>query len=166
MKCIIISDSHGSYENIERAVKKNPDADVVFFLGDGIYAVEKYAAEFKNMAWLYVLGNCDKLTAINGEFVKKVDRINLCGRKIVLTHGDLYGVKGGTGGLIDLAAEEGADIVLYGHTHAPKEEYISERGIWLFNPGSLERSIGSEREMFGLLVLSDAGDVLFSHGHL
>lgn len=166
MKCIVISDSHKSYENIARAVRKNPDADVVFFLGDGIYAVEEYAERFNSMAWIYVLGNCDRPTAINGQFVKKVERINLCGRKIVLTHGDLYGAKYGDGGLISLAEEEGADIVLYGHTHVPKEEYISEREIWLFNPGSLERGASDGKATFGLLTLSDSGDVLFSHGYL
>ncbi len=166
MKCIVISDSHRSGENIGRALSKNPDAEVVFYLGDGISALDAYIERYPEKAWFYVLGNCDLPTVAGGSFcAKKIDSINLFGKKIVLTHGDLYGAKWGTGGLIKLAEEQGADVVLYGHTHIEKEEYISERGLWLFNPGSLEASFG-KAPSFGLITLSEDGEMLFSHGTL
>lgn len=165
MKCIVISDSHSYGENIAKVIAKNPDADMVFFLGDGIWALEEYVEKVKDKIWLCVLGNCDKPTAINGRFVKKVESVNICGTKIILTHGDMYGAKYGRGGLISLALEEGARAVLYGHTHTPSEEYITEHGIWLFNPGALEPS-GGTRGTFGILTVNEKGEFLFSHGML
>ena len=165
MQCLIISDSHSYGENIGKALKKCPDAEVVFYLGDGIGALEEYILRYRDKAWLYVLGNCDRPECINGSFVKKVDSITLCQRKIVLTHGDLYGAKYGVGGLISLAVENNADIVLFGHTHKRFEYYDSERGIWLFNPGALENSYGTGAS-FGLLTLNERGEALFSHGTL
>ncbi len=166
MKCIVLSDSHRSPENIERALSKNRDAEVVFYLGDGIFALDDYIERYPDKAWFYVLGNCDSPTVINGSFyAKKCGSINLCGKKIVFTHGDLYGAKYTKGGLIKLAKDEGADVVLYGHTHQAKEEYISEHGIWLFNPGALEGSY-SNPPSFGLITISDSQELLFSHGTL
>ncbi len=166
MKCIILSDSHRSGVNIGRAIAKNPDAELVFYLGDGISAIDTYIERYPEKAWFYVLGNCDSPTVTGGSFcVKKTDSITLFGKKIVLTHGDLYGVKYGSGGLIKLAADTGADVVLYGHTHIPKEEYIPEEELWLFNPGALEPSYGSPAS-FGLLTVSERGELLFSHGTL
>ncbi len=164
MKCIILSDSHRSEENIRRALAKNPDADTVFFLGDGIGGVEEFA-ERRDKQWVCVLGNCDRPTVIDGSFVKKVESVTLFGKKIVLTHGDLYGAKYGSGGLLALAKEEGAVAVLYGHTHVAKEEYFSDLGVTLFNPGSLEAGWGTSPS-FGLLTVSEKGELLFSHGTL
>ena len=165
MQCLIISDSHYHEENIEKALKKCRGAEVVFYLGDGIRALGSVIDRHPEVAWFYVLGNCDRPTEIRGVPVGKVERVTLCGKRIVLTHGDLYGAKYGRGGLISLAKEEGADVVLYGHTHEPKEEYISERDLWLFNPGALEYSYGKGASC-GVLTISEDGEILFSHGLL
>ena len=37
MKCLVFSDSHGDSRNMREALARNPDAEVVFFLGDGLY---------------------------------------------------------------------------------------------------------------------------------
>lgn len=165
MQCLILSDSHSHGENIGKALRKCPDAEVVFYLGDGISALDGYIERYRDKAWFFVLGNCDRPECINGSFVKKVDTITLCKRKIVLTHGDLYGAKYGVGGLISLAKESGADIILFGHTHKRLEYYDSQHGIWLFNPGALENSWDTGAS-FGLLTLNEKGDALFSHGSL
>ncbi len=166
MKCIVISDSHHSGENIGRVIRKNPDAEVIFYLGDGISALDTYMERYPEKAWFYVLGNCDLPTVVGGSFcTKKTDSITLSGKKIVFTHGDLFGVKWGTGGLIKLAKEQGADIVLFGHTHIETEKYIPEENIWLFNPGSLEASWGSPPS-FGLITINENAELLFSHGNL
>ena len=68
-----------------------------------------------------------------------VDRfVDLCGHRIFCTHGHLYGVKtAGTALLEKRAAEENCDIVLYGHTHVPRIDYIA--GRYYLNPGSLRQ---------------------------
>lgn len=161
MKCLVFSDSHGSALCMKQALRMHKDAEVVFFLGDGISDAEQLAISDRSRAWIVVRGNCDfRSVFINGE-VKKVEKISLMGYNIVLTHGDLYGAKGGVGGLISLAREEKADILLFGHTHLPYEEYMNEyeKPFYMFNPGSASVSSGS----FGVLTLEKT--VLFSHGN-
>ena len=162
MKCIILSDTHGYIDTAREALRLNPDAEVVFFLGDGIDDIEFIADSYKNVAWLAVRGNCDRSSVFRGCMLKSVDSITLEGKKIVFTHGNLFGAKAGCGGLISLAREEGADIVLFGHTHTPCEIYISEyeKPFYLFNPGSAS---GYEAS-FGLLQLSSGQEPLLSHG--
>ena len=163
MKCICFSDSHGSISYMKRALDAHPDAEVVFFLGDGLDDVAQLAEYDRKRAWLVVRGNCDLRSTMLERDVKKLESVTLMGKKIVYTHGDLYGAKYGSDGLILLAERTGADIVLFGHTHAPFEKYVSgERGVYLFNPGSIGQSYVN-KPSYGLMTLTDSG-VLFSHG--
>ena len=139
-------------------------ADAVFFLGDGLR--DAYALDFPSL--YAVRGNCDWFSEdmAPAEIVMALE-----GHVILATHGNLYGVKSGLGGLIAHAAEVGADIVLFGHTHQPLSEEISAgsvigqttltRPMYLFNPGS----IGTGGCSFGTLYLC-RDTVLFSHGEL
>ena len=163
MKCLVFSDSHGSPLYMKRALEKNKDAEVVFFLGDGLSDADMLArCDDRPRMWIAVRGNCDFSHIFLDREVNKTEEIAIEGKRIVLTHGDLYGAKYGTRGLCDLALSRGADIVLFGHTHTAYEEYVSEEGgFYLFNPGS----IGSPNYTFGILTLSE-GAVLFSHGSL
>ena len=160
MKCLVFSDSHGYQRVMRTALKMHPDAEVVFFLGDGLSDLEELSYNDSSRAYVCVRGNCDRAYTFQNREVKKVESINLSGYNIVLTHGDLYGAKYGMGGLISLARSEGADILLYGHTHTPHEEYVSDEKhpIYLFNPGSASVSGGS----FGVITLGKTP--LFSHG--
>lgn len=163
MKALCFSDSHGYSYYMSRAIKLHPDAEIVFFLGDGLQDVAEYAALDRERQWLLVRGNCDYRATFLGSEVKKTESITLMGKKIVYTHGDLYGAKYGSDGLIMLAERTEADIVLFGHTHSPFEKYISrERGIYLFNPGSIGCSY-PETPSYGVMTLTENG-VLFSHG--
>jgi len=142
------------------ALRLHSDADVVFFLGDGLDDIESLAAEDESKMWVAVRGNCDFSGVFRGKLVPKTEEITVGGYKIVLTHGDLYGVKGTTEQLSALACERGADVVLFGHTHLPYEAYISDaqKPHYLFNPGS----ISSYNATYGIITLD--GGVLLSHG--
>ena len=166
MKCLIFSDSHGNDGAMAEAIRRNRDAEIVFFLGDGIRDAESCFLSDVGRTWFFVLGNCDFKTDVNGDAVRKTEELILFGKKIVFTHGDLYGVKYSDSGLRTLAESRGADIVLYGHTHKPAEDFVSVdgRGVWFFNPGSLEKSYSSS-ESFGVLTI-DEKTTLFSHGTL
>lgn len=163
MKCLIFSDTHGTDYFISRALDMHRDASFVFFLGDGLYDVDSYAMSDTRRTWVAVRGNGDYSRYLCGSAVECVEEFTLMGYKIVLTHGHLYGVKGGDEGLLRLADERGADIVLYGHTHLPRESYISdgERPVYLFNPGASSGYSAS----FGILTLSSKNPPLFSHGY-
>ena len=172
MKCLIFSDSHGDAYAIDRAIRAHRDAEVIFFLGDGLSDLDCLNLPTDKMV-LAVRGNCDFSGLLHGQRVKKVEKITLMGKRIVLTHGDLYGAKFGEGGLLRLAIEERCDLVLYGHTHTARESFHyvkdnedypdvpqEERPVTLFNPGS----VGSASHTYGILTLTET-TYLFSHAH-
>ncbi len=160
MKCLVFSDSHGSPYYIERAIAMHKDADAVFFLGDGLADIEPLVAKYRSMTWFYVRGNCDIRTGILGAEAELFGKITFENKKIFYMHGDRCNVKRGIDGALSLAKSNGADILLFGHTHIPHESYSD--GIYAFNPGSIAASYGNA-PTFGVLTVTDRG-VLLSHG--
>ncbi len=160
MKILVFSDSHGNISYMQKALRAHPDSEVVFFLGDGISDADSLAALDTTRMWIAVRGNCDFSSLFKNSQIKKTEEIDLLGKKIILTHGDLYDVKYGSDKLCYLAEERGADIVLFGHTHIPCERYIpADKPYYLFNPGS----ISSPAYSYGIITLTES-DVLLSHG--
>ncbi len=165
MKCLCFSDSHGDSYNIRCALSLHPDAEVIFFLGDGLSDLEPHIND-RRRAFLAVRGNWDTSAILGDSFVKNLDEINILGCRIVFTHGNAYGVKAGLDGVISLAREKNADLLLFGHTHLPFEKYLPDvnRGLYLFNPGS----IGGRRPRgasYGIINVTEQG-ILLSHGTL
>ncbi len=123
--------------------------------------VETVEQEFPNLVVLSVKGNCDSLFT---HFDTPYERlVTLGGRKLLMMHGHTHGVKGSYGVAAAHAASEGAEILLFGHTHLPYEGKIEVKGrcVHLFNPGS----IGAKGESYGILTVRENG-YLFSHGTL
>lgn len=140
MKCLCFSDSHGISRYMKAALERHRDAEVVFFLGDGLSDAERLLGSNSSVARLFVRGNCDSAVgSISIGEAEKTGSITLEGKRIVYTHGDLYGAKYGFDGLIRLGEERDADVVLYGHTHYAVEKYISgeSKGFYLLNPGTV-----------------------------
>ena len=175
MEFLIFSDSHGRTEGMELALKrqiKHPDG--IFFLGDGVRDAERL--DIGNALLYDVTGNCDWFSCFCGEGNAPMERsFEMEGHRILMTHGHLFGVKGGVGGLLGHAVEVGADIVLFGHTHLPHLEVLPagtmvgnmalERPLYLFNPGSVGQNADGLGLSFGTLTLR--GElVLFSHGRI
>lgn len=167
MELLIFSDSHGCVENMSAALDlqiKQPDA--VLFLGDGARDLDRlFLCDIPLWA---VRGNCDWASS---DFADRTERLLYFeGHTILICHGHEWGVKGGMGALIAHAAEVGADVVLFGHTHTPTLQTVAageqigkttlSRPMYLFNPGS----IGYEGS-FGVLTLKGE-NVLLSHGKL
>lgn len=164
MKCLCFSDSHGTSAGMRRALSMHPDAEVVFFLGDGLTDVEELIYD-RRRSWICVRGNCDYIGSVGDVLVKKTDSITLMGRRIVLTHGDFYGVKAGLDGIMGLAVDRNADIVLFGHTHQPLEKYLptEDGGYYLFNPGSIGNGFRGSIS-YGVINITEQG-ILLSHGY-
>ena len=162
MKCLVFSDSHNYPYFMEKAILKNSDTELVFFLGDGLSDVEELYYRFPKIKFLCVKGNCDFRFIVAGAAVQKTAEICVYDKKIVYTHGDLYGAKYGKAGLSDLARSRSADIVLFGHTHKAELEYVNEgdKPHYLFNPGSA----GAREGSFGIMTLTEGQEPLFSHG--
>ena len=162
MKIIVLSDSHGSSFDILKALKKHPAADAAIFLGDGADDFFLNKPRFPDIAFLAVLGNWD-IGRGDKYGLRAAEEITLEGKKIFFCHGNTYGVKWGLGNIISAAKSRGADIALFGHTHAPLEKYIpaDEAGgaLYLVNPGS----VGRDSHTFAVITVKD-GNVLVSHG--
>ena len=177
MKILCFSDSHNNAFFMKKAIRANSDADAIFFLGDGIEDVLSMKADFPDKAFYIVKGNCDtgRAFAFNPP-IKKTETVDILGKRITLTHGDLYGAKFGTAGLEKLAIETNSDIVVFGHTHRPESLYFPEKEntaedepsaakrFYLFNPGSVGEGYPLS---FGIItIIESGGEPLFSHGQL
>ena len=91
-----------------------------------------------------VCGNCDFM-AMEPPF----RRMELCGKRIFMTHGHLYGAKQGLYGLRLQAEKSPTDLVLYGHTHYPQLD--NEDGCLYLCPGSM----GYGEERYAVVDLSE-----------
>lgn len=169
MDFLIVSDSHGSSYEIVRAWDRQVKRpDYLIHCGDGASDLSGWENE-ENLRIVRVRGNCDFFLGKESD-VPRETILECEGHRILITHGHLHSVKSGYSRLIADAVSEGCDIALFGHTHDPYGECISEgeevggvilpRPFYLFNPGS----IGGDGS-FGTLHLT--GDtVLFSHGRV
>lgn len=166
LRFLILSDSHGRTDRIRQALRQHPEVDAVLFLGDGLCDLDD-VCEGAFPACICVRGNCDRYAMMRGQLVKQTEEVSFLGHRLLLTHGDAYGVKYSRDAIIREARSRRADVVLFGHTHVPYEGYCSDDDgpLWLFNPGN----VGAGRDgrcTYGLLTLTEQGDVLFSHAEL
>lgn len=128
MLIAVVSDTHRQEYYIQKVKSYIKNADILIHLGDNIEDADELAEGFKGKVYK-VSGNCDFCRGAERELVIDVEGI-----RILITHGDRYGVKYELNNLYYRAMDAEADIALYGHTHIPYMEEVN--GIWLFNPGS------------------------------
>lgn len=168
MDFLIFSDSHGKFDRMQQALRRQPAPPLaVFHLGDGFRDTQYL--ELDGIPLYAVKGNCDLFYGSMTDECPEEQITVIGNHRALLTHGARYGVKSGLGGLISSAVRQRADIVLYGHTHTPRLDTVSEgtelcgrileRPLYLFNPGSIAQ--GS----FGTLTVQ-GDNVLFGHGSL
>ena len=131
MKIVVISDSHGNSEGIDK-IFRELEFDYLFFLGDGL----KDLGDYINLQNVYaVSGNCDffSIEPNEREFL-------LEGKKFFMTHGNAYGVKYSLHSIISEGVNRGVDFILFGHTHSKYIEDVD--GIKVVNPGTFKNSVG------------------------
>lgn len=134
MRAVVFSDSHGDSASVNMILSKHRNADMFIFLGDG----ERDVFLPQN---LDIIGT-KPLIAVKGnnDFGSSLPTEEICflsGKKIYALHGHTKGVKYSTDLLQREAVSNGADIILYGHTHTPRVEYMS--GVYLMCPGAVFR---------------------------
>lgn len=136
MRIGVISDTHRAIRYIEAAKLLLEDCDVLIHLGDNTSDVYELSKNFFGKIYA-VRGNCDFDNTYPKERLLEFE-----GKKIYMTHGDLYGVKYSLSNIYYKGKEIGADIVLFGHSHVHCIEECDD--IILMNPGSvsLPRSSG------------------------
>ena len=129
MRIILVSDSHGNKDGIEKLFT-NESFDYLFFLGDGLGDLGMYD-NLENV--ITVSGNCDFFSVTPNERVMKIGNYN-----IFATHGNKYGVKSGLTKIIEKAERECVNLVFFGHTHKPTIEFINN--IYYINPGTFHQN--------------------------
>jgi len=132
MRLFVASDSHGRRHRVNaflREIYKN-GADAIVFLGD-ILADAQQMRDESDCTVYAVAGNCDFGSSEAKEII-----LNVPNGKLLLCHGDRYGVKQTLDLLAAHCSERGVRCALYGHTHIPSVRLVN--GVLLINPGALK----------------------------
>lgn len=130
MRILVLSDCHDRLFGARKALDREENATAIFYLGDGLSAMQRLVDDYPRLKLFSVAGNCDRCF---DEPLTGIEKI--CGHTVFYTHGHLYNVKSGTDKLCETAKNLNADICLYGHTHIPDISY--HNGIYFVNPGSV-----------------------------
>ena len=119
---LVVSDSHGNHEILRKILEKEgKDTQIFFHCGDSL-------ANYEDMfPFATVRGNCDLFS----RFQKHITMALPIGN-VYVTHGEI-----GFENLIRIINQlkPKPHILLYGHTHIHRYEYIN--GCHCFNPGSV-----------------------------
>ncbi len=132
MRIIAFSDSHTNITSCCSILNKITGVDMVLHAGDHASDAIRLSKLFPNLDIRFVKGNCDAPDAPN-ELIFEAE-----GKKIFLTHGHCYSVKEDFyyATIKEKALLEGADIVVFGHTHIPINDNMGS--LILLNPGSIK----------------------------
>ena len=156
-KIAIISDSHGSIDNVSYFAERLKGVDALWHLGDHAEDASVIADRL-NCGYVSVRGNCDPFSDAPLTYT-----VNWHGKRILLLHGHTVS---GRLHLLYAAKEAHADAVLFGHSHIPSLETVE--GILLLNPGSLSRPRTSKGPSVACMTLTDdhmTAEILFANSH-
>lgn len=132
MKLLVVSDNHGDESSLEELIYLYEDEiDLWLHCGD---------SEFSNTHNIWetyktVNGNMDRRNEFPEHLVESMND-----ETFIVVHGHKHRVKFSFEPMAELAKENNAKIVFYGHTHIPKVD--KEAGIYFINPGSIRKPRG------------------------
>ena len=143
-KVLIVSDSHGLTNELEMLRERHMnEVDLMIHCGDS----EMMPDDEVMNGYLTVKGNCDF-----GSYPLETTT-EIAGRKFFVTHGHKYSVKSSLMNLQYKAAEVGADIACFGHSHVLGAEVIGE--TLFLNPGSIRMPRERFEKTYVILELVD-----------
>lgn len=146
---LVISDSHGDMGCLKRIISQYPSIGSVIHLGDYFRDAVRLQNLYPDKEYYMVPGNCDfSVFGIPAEITLEVE-----GLRVLITHGNRYGVKSGLGRLISRSLHEKTDVVLFGHTHTPL--VLKTEGLLLVNPGSASYPRGGRNPTYALLEIGN-----------
>ena len=154
MKVLIVSDTHGREDNLEKALEKESPIDAMVHLGD-VERSEDYIRILTDAPVYMVAGNNDWGSDLPQEIITEIGKY-----RVFITHGHRYYVPFEMDRLKAAAKERNAQIVIFGHSHMP---YLQEEdGITFLNPGSISkpRQVSFE-PTYAIMKLDDRGEMKF-----
>ena len=140
----VISDTHGSIDNIPLFSARLGQVDSLFHLGDVVEDAPRLAEKL-NSGYVCVRGNCDYRHDIPVERI-----VTWFKHRILLVHGHLYS---SPLSLYYKAKAEGCSAICYGHSHIPVLEF--KDGILMLNPGSLSRPRSQSGPSCAVLTITE-----------
>ena len=149
-RILVLSDSHGRDENVEKAIKQMGRVDMMIHLGDIGWGYERIR---------YMIPGPVIMVAGNNDFSIDLPQnqiFNIGKHRVFATHGHRQSVHGGTAILESVARQNNCDIAMYGHTHVP---YLRrDTDMTVLNPGSisLPRQAG-RKKTYMMITMDDAG---------
>lgn len=129
MRILIVSDTHGRHQALDRALEAAGAIDMFIHLGD-VEGGEDYLEAVVECEKHIVRGNNDFFTDLPRE-----DEFEIGPCHAFITHGHYYYVSMGMETIIEEGRSRGADLVMFGHTHRPF--FLQKDGMTILNPGSL-----------------------------
>ena len=154
MKALIFSDSHNSVwlmnELTEKYISK---INCILHLGDCTEDMDDIRVKYPSLPIYQIRGNNDYDSLYPAE-----KTITLGEKRIYMTHGHRQKVYYNTDTLYYTAAQEQADIALFGHTHVPYLE--NEGGIMIMNPGSITLPRGGFNRTFAFITIENGKSIL------
>lgn len=150
MKILLVSDTHGRVEHLEEVLELEKP-DFLCHMGD-VEGSENYIRDIAECPLAMVSGNNDFWTDLNPEVT-----FELQGFRIFMTHGHYYYAHSGNEQLKSAGRRNGADIVLFGHTHRPTLEF--DKDIIVANPGSLTYPRQEKRRPSYMVLYLEKGKV-------
>lgn len=146
MKCMIVSDIHGSYDDLKKVIDifEEEHMDQLILLGDLLYhgprnplpegydpkGVIALLNQYKDKI-VAVRGNCDAEVdqmVLNFPIRADYSQLYIDGHRFFITHGHLYNEE-------QLPLLNKGDVLMYGHFHKPVAK--KENDLYIFNPSSI-----------------------------
>lgn len=156
MRIVVFSDTHDNFSAMHKIFKRNGDADLFIFLGDGEKDLAKLRRQYIDSTIISVAGNCDPCSSAPESSVYTLPD----GKKIFYTHGHKWGVRFSVDRLFFKAKEEGCDFAFYGHTHCRYAEMRD--GVLILNPGSAGCPRDGKPAGYAWVDVTDSG-IVYNH---
>ncbi len=155
MKILIISDTHRKDNNFLKIMEDIGTIDLLIHLGD-VEGSEEKIAKVAGCPVEMVAGNNDFFSDLPSEKTLQIGKYH-----VMITHGHRYYIGMGNEMLKQEAVAQGADIVMYGHTHRPVIDI--SKNIIAINPGSLSYPRQENRKpSYIIMELDSAGEAHFN----
>ena len=116
MQILLVSDSHGNCEALDKLLKKYPKMDLYLHAGD-LEADEQSIRPFD-----CIKGNCDRWSYLPEKRIIRTPYGNL-----LMTHLPYMNS--------EIVKEYDIKIFVHGHTH--RRKFVLENGIYIINPGAI-----------------------------
>ncbi len=139
MKLVVFSDSHGQTDEMRLVLTNEKDVDMVLHTGDFGMDLDFVMKSMKSkIPYKRVRGNCDYSSPAPESLLFEAE-----GVKILMHHGSGLGVKRSLNKIDYYARQQGADIMIFGHSHLPLIKNMGD--LYLLNPGSIGWPKGAGR---------------------